>query len=212
MSAASEQNLGHFMEALGSASPTPGGGAAAAVAGALAAALAEMVAQFTVGRAAYASSENEMRAVTLQAEGLRSELLLLVDEDERGFLSVTAAYGLPKTTEGEEVERARAIQEALHLAMRAPLAMMERCCRVLDLALLVAQRGNRRLASDAGCSALLAEAAVRAAGLNVLANITLMRDKGTAAPAKEQVDRYTRAAARARRRVMRLVGEELGTV
>ncbi|MGO8946758.1 MAG: cyclodeaminase/cyclohydrolase family protein [Ktedonobacterales bacterium] len=206
-----DQDLGYFIRALGSSDPTPGGGAASAVAGALAAALAEMVAQFTAGKVAYAAATREMNSVIVQAEQLQSELLALVDEDERGFAAVTLAYSHPRTTPEEQAARTAAIQEALQVAMRAPLAVMERSCQVLALALQVAEIGNRRLASDAGCSALLGEAAVRAAGLNVLANAVLMKDKAAAGLARQQVARYIRVAALARRRVMRLVDKELGS-
>jgi formiminotetrahydrofolate cyclodeaminase len=194
-----------FLRAVGSSNPTPGGGAASAASAALAAALAEMVAQFTVGKPAYLAVDEEMRLVIDQAEQLQGELLALVEEDERGFAMVSLAYGRPKTTEEEKTARTVAIQQALATAMQAPLAVMERGCQVLALALSVGRSGNNRLASDAGCSALLGEAAVRAAGLNVLANAVLLQDKAASAQAREQVARYTRQAAAARRQVMRLV-------
>jgi formiminotetrahydrofolate cyclodeaminase len=204
-----DYEIGAFLRAVGSGNPTPGGGAASAVAAALAAALAEMVAQFTIDKPAYASVDREMRLVIGQAEKLRDELLALVEEDERGFAAVSLAYGRSKTTEEEQTERSAAIQRALHTAMRAPLAIMERGCQVMALAQQVAQSGNRRLASDAGCSALLGESAVRTAGLNVLANAVLLKDKAASLQAREQVAHYTRQAATARRRVMRLVDKAL---
>jgi formiminotetrahydrofolate cyclodeaminase len=207
-----DYDLGTFLTAVGSGNPTPGGGAASAVAGALAAALAEMVAQFTTGKPAYAAVEDEMRLVIGQAEQLQRELLSLVEEDERGFAEVSMAYSRPKTTHEEQVARSAAIQQSLLVAMQAPLAVMERGCQVLALAVQVARSGNRRLASDAGCSALVGEAAVRAAGLNVLANAILMQDKTVSGQAREQVARYTRQAVSARRQVMRLVGKELRVV
>jgi formiminotetrahydrofolate cyclodeaminase len=151
-----------------------------------------------------------MRLVIGQAEQLQRELLSLVEEDERGFAEVSVAYSRPKTTHEEQAARSAAIQQSLLVAMQVPLAVMERGCRVLALAVQVARSGNRRLASDAGCSALVGEAAVRAAGLNVLANATLMQDKTVSGQAREQVVRYTRQAASARRQVMRLVEKELG--
>jgi formiminotetrahydrofolate cyclodeaminase len=204
-----DYEIGAFLRVVGSGNPTPGGGAASAVAAALAAALAEMVAQFTIDKLAYASVDGEMRLVIGQAEKLRDELLALVEEDERGFTAVSLAYARSKTTAEEQTERSAAIQQALHTAMQAPLAIMERGCQVMALALQVAQSGNRRLASDAGCSALLGESAVRAAGLNVLANAVLLQDKAASLQAREQVAHYTRQAATARRRVMRLVDKAL---
>jgi formiminotetrahydrofolate cyclodeaminase len=205
-----EYDLGTFVRAVGSGNPTPGGGAASAAAAALAAALAEMVAQFTIGKPAYLAVDEEMRVVIGQAERLQSELLALLEEDERGFEMVSQAYGRPKTTEDEKTARTAAIQQALHVAMQAPLAVMERGCRILALALAVARSGNHQLASDAGCSALLGEAAVRAAGLNVLANAVLLQDTAASTQAREQVARYSRQAATARRQVLYLVDKALG--
>jgi formiminotetrahydrofolate cyclodeaminase len=168
-----------------------------------------MVAQFTIGKPAYLAVDEEMRLVIDQAEHLQGELLALVEEDERGFSMVSVAYGRPKTTEEEKTARTVAIQHALATAMQAPLAVMERGCQILALALSVARSGNRRLASDAGCSALLGEAAVRAAGLNVLANAVLLQDTAASTQAREQVARNTRQAAITRRQVIRLVDKAL---
>jgi formiminotetrahydrofolate cyclodeaminase len=202
-------SISQFLESLGSSAPTPGGGAASAVVGATAAAVCEMVAQFTVGRQAYAAVEARMTEVIAEAEQLRRELLALVEEDERGFAAVTAAYAQPKSTPEERAARVAAVQEALALAMRAPLGVMERACTVMALAVEVAESGNVRLASDAGTAAVLGEAAVRAAGLNVLANVVLMQDEAEAADARQQVSQYISLASLARERVMRLVDPKL---
>src|SRR5579884_2042491 len=94
-----ERRLPDFLEALGSGAPTPGGGAASAVAGALAAALAEMVANFTVGRPKYAEVEAGMRAIVARARTMRERLLALAEDDERAYAQVSAAYKRPKATE-----------------------------------------------------------------------------------------------------------------
>jgi formiminotetrahydrofolate cyclodeaminase len=168
-----------------------------------------MVAQFTVGKQAYASVEGRMAEVIEEAERLRRELLALVEEDERGFAAVAAAYRQPKSTPAEQAARAAAVQEALATAMQAPLRVMERSCAVLALAVEVAETGNRRLASDAGSAALLGEAAVRAAGLNVLANVVLMQDSVADADARREVSEYVSLASLARERVMRVVDPQL---
>jgi formiminotetrahydrofolate cyclodeaminase len=198
-----------FLKALGSSAPTPGGGAASAVVGATAAALAEMVAQLTAGKPAYAAVDEDMRAVMEEAERLRHELLELVEADERGFAEVTSALRLPKATPAEKAVRAAAVQKALVVAMQAPLRVMEVCGRVLALALDVARQGNRNLASDAGCAAIFGEAAVRAAGLNVLANVVLLDDEAKAGSARGQVTQHISLAEEARRQVMRLVDPRL---
>jgi glutamate formiminotransferase/formiminotetrahydrofolate cyclodeaminase len=182
---AEQRTLPQFLEALGSRPPTPGGGAASALAAALAAALAEMVARLTAGRARYQEVDAAMRAVIEKAAGLREQLLELIEEDEQAYAGVSAAFRLPKTTDDERALRDAAVQVALVAAMQPPLQVMQRACDVLDLAVEVAASGNVSVVSDAGCAALIGEAAARAAGLNVLANVVLLRDEATAAQARE---------------------------
>ena len=181
------RSLEQFLDALGSSAPTPGGGAASALAGALAAALAEMVAQLTVGRPKYATVEERAQKVLRETQRLRSELLTLVDEDAQAYGGVAAAYALPKATDDERRIRNEAIQSSLEAAMQPPLRIMEAGCDVLRLAGEIAEIGNPSVASDAGCAALLGEAAVRAAGLNVMANVVLLRDEQIADEARKHV-------------------------
>jgi formiminotetrahydrofolate cyclodeaminase len=199
------RSLDQFLEALGSSAPTPGGGAASALVGALAAALAEMVAQLTVGRPKYAVVEERAQAVLRETQRLRSELLALVDEDARAYGGVAAAYALPKATDDERRMRDEAIQVALVAAMHPPLQIMERGCDVLRLADEIAAIGNPTVASDAGCSALLGEAATRAAGLNVMANVVLLRDEQAAGRARERVTALEAQAAELREQALAAV-------
>lgn len=206
-----EQTIADFLEALGSSAPAPGGGAASALAGALAAALAEMVAQLTAGRPRFASVEAPMRALLAEARRSRADLLTLMDDDVRAYARVAAAYQLPKTTDDERARRDDAIQAALRDAMRPPLRIMEIGCQVLALAEEAAASGNPTVASDAGCAALLGEAAVRAAGLNVLANVVLLRDDVAASEARAAKERYEEQAAAFRERTMAAVHTRMGT-
>lgn len=207
---AGEQTIGEFLEALGSSAPAPGGGAASALAGALAAALAEMVAQLTVGRSRFAAVEEPMRSLVAGARAARATLLALADDDARAYAAVSGAYKLPKATDEEKAQRDDAIQAALHDAMQPPLRMMATGCRVLALAEEAAASGNPTVASDAGCAALLGEAAVRAAGLNVLANVVLLRDGDAATEARVAKERYEGEAAALRERTMAAVHARMG--
>ena len=184
---ASDQSIAAFVEALGSSAPAPGGGAASALAGALAAALAEMVARFTVGREKYRDVEERAAAILRQAEEARVTLLALVEDDERAFQQVSAAYRLPRATEEERAAREEAIQVALASAMQPPLRAVRAACAVVGLAAEIAAIGNGTVISDAGCAALLGEAAARAAALNVLANATLLRDTALADSVRAEV-------------------------
>lgn len=194
-----------FLEALGSSAPAPGGGAASALTGALAAALAEMVAQLTVGKPRYVAVETQMRAAIEQARGARQELLALVAEDEEAFAAVSSAYRLPRATPEQRVARDDSIQQALTHAMRPPMRIMQRICEVLELAGEMAASGNATVVSDAGCAALLGEAAVRSAGLNVLANVALLHDQTAASDAQATVEQLEERAQALRERAMAAV-------
>ena len=199
------RSLDQFLKALGSSAPTPGGGAASALVGALAAALAEMVARLTVGRPKYAAVDERAQAVLRETQRLRGELLALVDDDARAYGGVAAAYALPKGTDDERRVRDEAIQSALVAAMPPPLQIMERGGDVLRLADEIAEIGNPSVASDAGCAALLGEAAVRAAGLNVMANVVLLRDELIAGDARKRVAALEAQAAELREQALATV-------
>lgn len=161
---------------LASADPTPGGGSASALAGALAAALVAMVARTTIGKKKFADRAAAMEKVRHEAERLGQELLAAAEEDARAFDAVMAAYRLAKGTPEEEARRGVEIQAATKGATEAPLRVSERALRVLELARQVAEQGNPNAASDAGVASLLAEAAVQGALLNVRINLGQLAD------------------------------------
>lgn len=204
------RQLPEFLAALGSGAPTPGGGAAAAVAGALAAALAEMVANFTVGRPKYAGVDATMRQIAVRAADLRGRLLALAEDDERAFALVSAAYRLPKATDEERERREDAIQSALAAAMQPPSGVMECACEVIELASEVASSGNATVVSDAGCAALIGEAAVRAGALNVLANVVNLRDAALAAEKRQAIIQLEERAEALRERALAAVHVRMG--
>lgn len=170
-----------YLAALASSAPAPGGGSAAALVGAMAAALVSMVANLTVGRRKFAAVEPSVRAALGAAEHVRAQLLSLMEEDERVFRAAIAAYKLPHTTDEEQYRRTQAIQQAVRAAAQPPLAMAAASRRTLDLAGIVAKDGNPQLASDAGVAALLAEAALRASAINVRVNLAQLRDEHSVA-------------------------------
>lgn len=182
-----ETSVHDFVAALASSAPAPGGGAASALAGALGAALAEMVGQLTVGRAKYQDVEPRVREILDQLGQSRAWLLQLVDEDAAAYQQVAAAYTLPRASEDERGARDAAIQRALVVAMEPPRRIGAAAFDVLRLAGEIAAIGNASLASDAGCAAVLAEAAVRCADLNVLANVVLLRDQEAGATARAEI-------------------------
>jgi formiminotetrahydrofolate cyclodeaminase len=205
-----EMTLPAFLEALGSSAPAPGGGAASALAGAIAAALTEMVAQLTVGRPKFAAVDAPARQVLERARGARARLLVAMDDDERAFRAVSTSYKLPKGDDAERATRDQAIQAALKAAMEPPFAVMSIVGEVLAVAEEIARIGNGTVASDAGCAAIIGEAAVRAAGLNVLANVGLLRDATLAAEARQRVAEIEAQVAELSERTMTTVRERMG--
>lgn len=162
-----------FAAALAAKQSVPGGGGAAALAGALAASLCSMAGEFTVGKKRYAEHEADVRRMLAEAERSRQRLLELVDEDAEGFAPLSRAYALPE----EDPSRAAVIEEGTKRACEAPLRMMEETCRVIDLLAEMGQKGSRLLLSDVGCGAYLARGALEAASLNVYANTKSLADR-----------------------------------
>jgi len=158
-------------------SPTPGGGAVAALAGGLSAALAEMVARLTVGKKKYAEVEETMSAVLAAAADLRRQLLAAIEEDVEAFEEVMGAYRLPK----ESPERDDAIQNSLIHAADVPLNVARLALEAMRLAEQVARQGNVNAASDGAVGALMGLAAVEGAALNVRVNAASLADPDLAA-------------------------------
>jgi methenyltetrahydrofolate cyclohydrolase len=166
-----------FLDALASNAATPGGGSAAAIIGAMGAALVSMVCNLTIGKKKYAEVEGEMKEMLGEAETLRRKLTSMIEEDVTAFDAVMAAYGMAKETDAEKAAREKAIQAALKQATDVPM----RCCHaareVIDLALVAAEKGNLNVISDAGVAVLAGYAALRSAALNVFTNARMITDK-----------------------------------
>ena len=170
-----------FIDELASAAPTPGGGGASAYAGALAAALASMVGNLTVGKKTYADVEDEVRASLARLDALRARLGELVDEDARACEPLAAAYRLPKATPDEQAAKNAALQQALVGASDVPLAIMRAVADVVDEADYLAHHGSKMARSDAGVAAAFARAASDGASLNIFINAASMDDAAQAA-------------------------------
>lgn len=171
-----EMTVGDFLEELAAKQSTPGGGGAAALTGSQAAALLCMVANFTVGAKKYAAVQEEMQQYLAEADALRLRLLALADEDVIAFQGVTACYAMPKATDAEKAARTEAMQAALKEAARVPFATAENAVAVMKLAAPVGEKGNSNVVSDAAVALYLADAALRAALVNVNINLKFIKD------------------------------------
>lgn len=169
-------DLNTFIERLASGEPTPGGGSAAALAGALGAALVVMVGRLTTGRKRFVAVEDEMQRITSAADHLLGQLANLTERDAAAYELVRSAYRLPKETEEERSLRHTAIQDGLRAASGTPLETIEACLQVMKLAVRVAQAGNPAAATDACVGALLAHGGLQGAVLNVRVNLKDIED------------------------------------
>jgi methenyltetrahydrofolate cyclohydrolase len=172
-----QSSIERFLDELASRKATPGGGSAAGVMGAMAAALLSMVCNLTIGKAKYRDFEGELNAVLARTEQLRGQLTEMIQEDVESFGAVIEAYAMPRQTQEELALRAQAIQTALKEATQVPLRCCRVCCEIIDLSAVVAQKGNTNVLSDAGVAVLAAHAAVRSGALNVMINVKAITDR-----------------------------------
>jgi methenyltetrahydrofolate cyclohydrolase len=172
-----DNRIEDFLDALASQAATPGGGGAAAIIGAMGAALVSMVCNLTIGKKKYAEVEADMKDVLVKAEALRQRLTNMIEDDAKAFDAVMGAYGMPKETDADKEARDRAIQAALKLATDVPLACARAAREVIDLAETASGKGNLNVISDAGVGVLAAYAALRSAALNVWTNARMITDR-----------------------------------
>ncbi len=179
-----ERDLASFAEALAARESVPGGGGAAAYAGALAAALASMVGRFTVGKRRYAEVEDDVRRMVADADALRGRLVALIDADAAAFLPLSRAYAIPR----EDPARAEVLEEATRRAAEPPLEMVRACAEVVAVLEEMGEKGSRMLASDVACGAHLARAAMGSAAVNVYVNTGSLADRDLAARLERECD------------------------
>jgi glutamate formiminotransferase/formiminotetrahydrofolate cyclodeaminase len=172
-----DESVNKFLEDLSSGEPTPGGGAAAALCGALACALVSMVANLTIGKEKYAAAADAMTYA--RSEGVRARELFagLMDEDARAFDRFMDALKMPKDTDEAKKIRKSAMEEASRNATSVPLSMIGLCLNGARIAYSAAESGNVNVATDAGAAALFIEAAAKAAAYNARVNLPGISDE-----------------------------------
>ena len=179
-----------FVEVLASNAPAPGGGGAAALVGAVGTALGNMVGSLTVGKKKYADVEAEIIALKGKCDALQTELLDQVEADDKGFVPLAKAYGIPK----DDPNREAILEEATITACAVPMHIMELCCEAIDCIAVFAAKGSRLAVSDAGCGAVCCKAALQAASLNVFINTKSLKNRTAAeemnAKANGMLDKY----------------------
>jgi len=207
---AKDGTIATFLDELASEKPTPGGGGAAGLSGAIGAALVSMVCNLTIGKKNYEAVEADLKAVLARAEALRAELTAAIDEDVVAFNAVMGAYGLPRGTDDEKARRAEAIQTALKAATLAPLAACKACFGVIELSAEAGEKGNLNVISDAGVAVLAAHAGLRSCALNVFINAKAIKDRDFAEAQLAEVNSLLERSAALTESVYRTVRNKIG--
>jgi formiminotetrahydrofolate cyclodeaminase len=184
-----------YLDDAASNKPAPGGGSVSACVGALGAALVGMVCNLTRGREKFADVETEIVTLVEASEAARGRLEQLLQEDTTAYNGVIVAYKLPKVTAEEQAARSQAIQEGLIIAADVPLEIGRVALEVCRLAKVAAGIGNPQAVTDAGIGAILGEAAVVGAALNVRINLGSIKDEAYVAKAAAEIDEILTEAA-----------------
>ena len=205
------ESLSGFVAGVASSNPVPGGGSVAAHAGALAAALAQMVAGLTIGKKKYVAVDAEMKEAALKAAALGNQLAALVKRDAEAYAQVSKAYKLPKEPADAAARRTSAVTNALVKAAEVPLETARAAVEVAQLAALVGEKGNTNAVTDAGVAALLAHASARGAAYNVRVNVQAMEDKSRGEPLAREAEQLAKKAGELAERTTAIVERALSS-
>ena len=202
-------NLREFANELSMDSPAPGGGSTAALSGALSAALSSMVSNLTVGKKEYDDVQKDVKKFAVSAQDSKDEFLRAVDLDTMAFNKVMDALKLPKKTNEQKEEKARAIEEASQKATLVPLGVLEKSFEALKLAKEVALKGNKNSLSDAGVAGLMAQAAAEGAYYNVMINLPGLEDTDFVSKTKKQAKELVKKAQKLGDELKEIIHKEL---
>jgi formiminotetrahydrofolate cyclodeaminase len=204
-----QSSVEKFLDDLASGNPTPGGGSAAAIMGAMGAALVSMVCNVTIGKKGYETVEAEMRSVLGESERVRRRLTAMVAEDIAAFDSILAAYKLPKSSEEDKAVRAAAIQAGLRRATEVPLDCARVCAEVIALSRRASERGYLNVISDGGVGVLAGYTGLRSAALNVYINAPALKDRVFAAQATAELEKLLEFCGAESEAVYKIVRDKL---
>jgi len=190
-----ERRVDDLLQAFRSPDPTPGGGSAAALAGALGASLLAMVAGLPKSRAATEEDAERLQAAGRRCAAIAGDLTTLVDRDSEAYDLVVGAYQQPKRTDEEKSARSAAIQQAMRAAIAAPLDVMRACAAAAEQGVVVAALGNPSASSDVRVGFELLGAGLRGAKLNVEINLGSVKDAAYVETVRREVEEFERAIA-----------------
>ena len=190
--------------------PAPGGGSVSALAGALGASMAAMAANFTVGKKKFRDVEPQVRALLDEFQNGLQKLLGLMDRDVEAYSTVDAAYAMPKQTDEQKKARTAAIQSALKVALDTPLRTVRLCGDLVARLGDLVELANPNLISDVGVAAILLEAALRGAKINVEINLAYLKDQDFVRRTAAEIDEAAAQAATTAASVLERVYARMG--
>ena len=205
-----QSSVENFLDDLAGGNPTPGGGSAAAIMGAMGAALVSMVCNVTLGKKGYEGVEAEMRAILQESERVRRRLTAMVAEDIAAFNGILAGYKMPKTSDEEKAARAAAIQAGLRRATEVPLDCARVCAEVIALSRRASEHGYLNVISDGGVGVLAGFTGLRSAALNVYINAPALKDRAFAERATAELEKLVAHCSAESEAVYKIVRDKLG--
>lgn len=191
-----------FADLTASDAPAPGGGSVSANAGALAAALAGMVANLTIGKKKYEEVEDEMKVLAEKADALRKELIEDIDKDSSSFNIYMEAIGMPKDTEEQKEARKAKMQEGLKAAAKVPMECAETAAKIFAISEAVVAKGNTNAVTDGLVSAMMARTAVIGALLNVKINLGSIKDEAFVAEYTAKCEQLEKTAIEEEKKIL----------
>jgi formiminotetrahydrofolate cyclodeaminase len=189
-----ERTVLDLLAAFRSPDPTPGGGSASALAGAIGASLLAMVAGLPKSRAAAKEDAARLRAAGARCAEVSDRLAALIDRDSEAYDLVVSAYRRPKSTDEEKAARSAAIQDAMRAAIAAPLDVIRACAAAVEQGVVIAGLGNPSASSDVQVGLELLAAGLRGAKLNVEINLGTVKDAEYTSKVRRDVEEFERAA------------------
>lgn len=203
-----ETSLQQYLDDLASSQPTPGGGSAAALNGAMGAALASMVARLTLGKKGYEQAQAEIESLITETERLRTHFQQLMQEDIEAYGRLSECFKMPRSTDEERTARTEAIQARLVEAALVPLEVAESAAQLVRSCQRIAEIGNVKVLSDIATGTMLASSAGTGASWMVRTNLLSMKDDEQVFTLSERLNAALDTIATHSQNVVSLVGEK----
>lgn len=204
-----DSTVKEFLNKVAGSDPVPGGGSIAALNGAVASALAAMVANLTIGKKGYEPHEELMQHISGLASQQKDVFVEDIDRDSDAYDKVFACFKMPKATDEEKAARSAAIQEATKHAALVPMQVARNAFELMEIIMDVARLGNRNAVTDACVAMMSARSAVLGALLNVRINLGSLKDKEFVAKLSDEADELERLACEKEKELLDEINQEL---